>query len=492
VLSRSAFFILCLFPGVLPFACSGTDIEKDIDVQKDFILEEKDLVPEGVAFDPVTSSIFVSSTHKRKIVRIDSAGVVSDFIIEKQDGIWSTIGMEVDAGRGHLWVVSSQAKEVLPLLDPDSLQWRSAIYQYNLQTSTLIDSCLLRFKKVFLNDLTVAQNGDVYITESMQGGIYCLKSGTDSLELFLAPAPYTFPNGIYFSDQPGKLFVSVSEGILKVDLASRRYDLLRTSDSINAKEIDGLTFYKGSLIAHQSTKLVRFILNDKQDSIIHATVLNEGSEFDTSTNGETENDDYYFIVNSQIRSGIDLKKQALSHWTVWKRSLSGRSLYKSISIMSRNIAFAYMTTVAIVFCGCRNNGIFDKKKETQAITALLFQERKAHFDRNVDLFLSEFADSMISVNKGKVSVTAPDENRERISEYFGRVEFVKWDDVAEPVIRFSDDGSLCYAVIQKQVILSSPDSLGRKRMDTTDFAWASVYRKQRGKWKVECNVSTNK
>jgi len=311
VLSRSFFFIFLLIPGVFHPVCSSINKVKVIAVQIDFILEEKDLLPEGVAFDPVNNSIYVSSTYKRKIVRVDSTGQVNDFIIEKQDGIWSTIGMEVDAGRRHLWVVSSQAKEALPLQDPGDSQWRSAIYQYNLETGVLIDSCLLQLKNVFLNDLTVAENGDVYITESMQGGIYHLKAGADSLALFLTPAPYSFPNGINFSDQPGQLFVSTSEGVLKIDIASRRYDLLKTSDSINAKEIDGLTFYRGSLIAHQSTKLVRFVLNTKQDSIIYTNVLNEGPEFDSSTTGETGNDHYYFIVNSQIRSGIDFKKQAV-------------------------------------------------------------------------------------------------------------------------------------------------------------------------------------
>lgn len=308
---RSAYFICSSFLFIVAPACSDTDTEKKIVKQKDFILEEKDIIPEGLAFDTVTSSVFVSSTYKRKIVRIDSIGQVSDFIIEKQDGIWSTIGMEVDAGRRHLWVVSSQAKEVLPLLDPDNLQWRSAIYQYDLQTGTLIDSCLLPLKNVFLNDLTVAQNGDVYITESMQNSIYCLKAGTDSLELFLSPKPYTFLNGINFSDQPGQLFVSTTEGILKVDVAKRRYDLIKTNDSVNAKDIDGLAYYKGSLIGHQSTKVVRFVLNEKQDSIIHSILLNAGPEFDSSTTGETGNDDYYFIVNSQVRSGIDFKKQAI-------------------------------------------------------------------------------------------------------------------------------------------------------------------------------------
>jgi len=158
--------------------------------------------------------------------------------------------------------------------------------------------------------------------------------------------------------------------------------------------------------------------------------------------------------------------------------------------MNRNTSFVFF--MVIIFCSCWGSHGFDKQKETQAIIELLQQERKAHFDRNVDLFLAEFADSMLSVNKGKVSVVTPEENRDRISKYFGSADFIKWDDVAEPVIRFSDDGSLCYAIIQKQVILSSPDSLGKKQQDTTGFAWASIYRKQKGKWRVECNVSTKK
>ena len=41
-------------------------------------------------------------------------------------------------------------------------------------------------------------------------------------------------------------------------------------------------------------------------------------------------------------------------------------------------------------------------EEEQKILWLLQQERKAHFEKNVDLFVAEFADSMVSVNKGKV------------------------------------------------------------------------------------------
>jgi len=157
-----------------------------------------------------------------------------------------------------------------------------------------------------------------------------------------------------------------------------------------------------------------------------------------------------------------------------------------------NNKILFLLLLIAVCCSCKYKNSFDKQKETQAIQALLQQERKAHFDRNVELFMSEFADSMISVNKGKVTVASPEENKKRIGSYSGSVTFIKWDDVAEPIIRFSDDGSLAYAIVQKQVILSYPDSLGKTFIDTTDYAWTSIYRKQMGEWKVECNVSTNK
>jgi hypothetical protein len=134
----------------------------------------------------------------------------------------------------------------------------------------------------------------------------------------------------------------------------------------------------------------------------------------------------------------------------------------------------------------------DLAKEEKAIRALLQQERKAHFERDTDLFVSEFADSMINVSKGKLNRSSIEENKKRIGKYFGSVTFIKWDDVADPVIRFADDASLAYAIVQKQVILSYPDSTGATFTDTTDYAWVSIYRKQSGVWKVETNVSTNK
>ncbi len=144
----------------------------------------------------------------------------------------------------------------------------------------------------------------------------------------------------------------------------------------------------------------------------------------------------------------------------------------------------------ILITGCNKKANLGVAR--QEVMALLQQEQKAHFDRDIKLFMSEFADSMISVNKGVVTVPTAAENKERIGKYFGSVRFIKWDNIVPPIIRFSNDASLAYAVVQKQVILSYPDSFGNDFIDTTNYAWVSIYRKSKNKWQVECNVSTNK
>ena len=69
---------------------------------------------------------------------------------------------------------------------------------------------------------------------------------------------------------------------------------------------------------------------------------------------------------------------------------------------------------------------------------------------------------------------------------------MKWDDVVPPEIRFSNDGSLAYPIVQKLVVLSLKDNLQESTLDTTEFAWVSIYRQVRGKWSGELNISTNK
>ena len=129
------------------------------------------------------------------------------------------------------------------------------------------------------------------------------------------------------------------------------------------------------------------------------------------------------------------------------------------------------------------------REEVEAeIKIVLANEFQAHMERNANQLVATFSDNFTSVDKGKIHSPSYDESHVRFQQYFSAVKIIKWDDVQPPILNFSDDKSLAYALIQKQVVTESlQDS---KVRDTTYFAWTAIYRKQSGTWKLETITST--
>jgi hypothetical protein len=128
---------------------------------------------------------------------------------------------------------------------------------------------------------------------------------------------------------------------------------------------------------------------------------------------------------------------------------------------------------------------------TGEIKKLLEQSRKAHFEGDIDLFVSDIADSLISVNAGRVSITTASKMKSGMGDYIQNTQFIKWDDEMEPIIRFSNDKSMAYAIVKKLVIIKDKNAAASVPADTSRFAWISVYRKTDNQWKMESIVSTN-
>lgn len=302
----NSFFVFLFF---ILLSCNNKKADSQ---KKDYVIAERNLIPEGVAFDNRTGTIYVGSTFKRKIVQITQDGKITDFIPEKYNDITSIVGMEVDEKRGVLWANIAHANEVMPLKDPHPAKdWMTGICSFDIESRRLIKRYDLQAEQAFLNDLTVLPTGDVVITESVNNKIYRINSKTDSLELFLEPQGFTFLNGIIYSDKFKALYVSSVQGILHIDIASGNYYLMKTADSIDAGGIDGLAIYENKLIGHQSSKVSAFYLNDTGTEVIKTDMLDSGKEFDSSTTGEIGGADYYFIVNSQVQSGIDKAKRTI-------------------------------------------------------------------------------------------------------------------------------------------------------------------------------------
>lgn len=278
------------------------------------IIKERELIPEGTAYDPRRDHVFVSSMYKRKIVAIEQDGSYYDYIGTGEDDLWSVLGMEVDPIRDKLWAISTKGAAIPtypPILND---RWQSRLHCYDLNKESLERVYEVSAKmtdKFAFNDLTVSKSGDVYITESITNKIYILRNGSMLIEEFLKPEGFTFLNGIALSPDNTSLFVSSTEGILKIHLASKKYKTLPYEFTTVPRPIDGLTFFKNSLIGHQSIVITRFFLNKSLDSILRHQIVDD-QFLNSSTTGEKgKNGWYYYIANSQIRSGIDYKNKRI-------------------------------------------------------------------------------------------------------------------------------------------------------------------------------------
>ena len=133
---------------------------------------------------------------------------------------------------------------------------------------------------------------------------------------------------------------------------------------------------------------------------------------------------------------------------------------------------------------------FDEARARQEILELEKEQRRVHFEADAASFADMLAEPHLSVNRGVVGFSERSENYERFSAYFNSVDFVEWDDLAEPIIRFSADGSLAYCVVQRRVSVRYPSDEGLY-FGTTDFAWTAIYRRRANGWEIESVSSTN-
>jgi len=277
--------------------------------QTAFRIEERELIPEGIAYDPRERIFYVGSTFKRKIVSVDEKGVARNFTGEAQDGLLGALGMKVDAKRRLLWVISSNAGGTMPGkgLGRDCLGC-SSVFKYDLRTGRLIKKYALSNKPNvhFLNDLTINSRGDAFITDTVTGDLYLISRSKDELELFANLGAKAFPNGIDLSRDERHLFVAAGGGIRAVNLRDRTSRSLKMPDGVSPTVIDGLYFYQGSLVAIQpfadQRKVVRYYLDRGANAVTKVEVIEpEHPMFQQPTTGVLVGKDFYYIANSQLQ-----------------------------------------------------------------------------------------------------------------------------------------------------------------------------------------------
>jgi DNA-binding beta-propeller fold protein YncE len=238
----------------------------------EYVLNEKDLVPEGIAYSAKSDAFYLTSVTKSKIIAVDrKTGEQSEFITENEFGYQPGAGIWVDDERNQLHALAGY------YMLSDSL---SSLYTFDINTKKLLKRYNLSDEH-FLNDMVVDNKGNMYITDTKDASVYVLKQGADSLELFYKSQEIYYPNGIAISDDNTKLYiVSFPKGVRIMDISTKT--ILNEADSIGISQgIDGLEFYKGHLygvqngVDYNGFNFRKLVLNETQDEIVRAEVIDK-------------------------------------------------------------------------------------------------------------------------------------------------------------------------------------------------------------------------
>lgn len=275
-----------------------------------FTLDERSLIPEGIAHDPTTGTFFVGSIRKRKVVAVRPDGRVADFVGPRAHGLLAALGMKVDSQRRHLWVASYASPTMEGYTAEDS--GRSTLFRFDADTGELLARYPRRTPgKHLLNDMVVDANGNVYVTDSEAGEVLRLRAHAaegDSFEVFIPAGELFYPNGIALSADGRRLYVAdAAQGLTVAEVDTGARAIVRHPRGVTTRDIDGMYFRDGTLIAVQNGtgvgRVTRLVLSPDGDAVVRAEVLEANHpSFIIPTTGAIANDALYVLANAQLRS----------------------------------------------------------------------------------------------------------------------------------------------------------------------------------------------
>jgi sugar lactone lactonase YvrE len=215
------------------------------------------LIPESAAYDPETDAFYISNYDAynpsqgaglQHISKLTADGNVA--ALQWVSGLNNPTGLAVRNGR--LYAVE-----------------RTGLVEIDIPSAKIVNRISLPGAGV-PNDVTVADNGDIYISDSRKNCIYKV-SGGQAEEWLNSPA-ISAPNGIHVLK--GKLFVGANgDGCLKaVDLATKDVSVLA---NLGVGTIDGLEADRQGnlLVSHNEGRLFRVSPDGRVETVLDTTAL---------------------------------------------------------------------------------------------------------------------------------------------------------------------------------------------------------------------------
>lgn len=212
-------------------------------------LGEREFLPEGVAYDPASGDLYVGSVRRGEIVRVHDSAPRGSLVAAGGLGA-PVLGLAVDARRRLLWAATAPLPQFAGGEPDGAVSTLVAIDLKGEAPPRRIDAdeAAARF-----NDVAVAPDGSVLVSDNGGGGVLRLTAGGEALETLLPDGTFRSPGGLAVSADGSLLWVADwSRGLFAVPLDEPRVERVTGPDDVPLNGIDGLLRDGDDLLAIQN------------------------------------------------------------------------------------------------------------------------------------------------------------------------------------------------------------------------------------------------
>ena len=254
------------------------------------VLPQADIMPEDIAFEPASDTFVVSSIQHHTLYRISlpaknkSECMMEELPLPDEAKRWPLLAVSADSTRNALWTTASampgfsgfpkedDGKAALLEIDPVSAR---VLHRFSAETGG----------PAVLGDMSVDHDGNVYVSDSIGGGVYRLHGSPEMAKLEkIVDGPFS-PQTPALARDGQRLFVAdYPIGVAVINLsapANHQIEYLHIPDNVAATGLDGLCLSGDSLIGIQNgtepARIVRFHLNPSQTQITSAEIIEQAS-----------------------------------------------------------------------------------------------------------------------------------------------------------------------------------------------------------------------